>query len=134
MLPLPEPYSVDEMDDVPTEILEYLSVYAYRLHVNFTQPMPTPSAVTALPMARIRPLDKLHLLPGGRWLVGARYYPWGVSVWDLTATDEREDLSFTLSSTEHEPVSIASVTSAVSTLDGQLNVVLHGTKLVSPRS
>ncbi|KAJ3528609.1 hypothetical protein NM688_g7974 [Phlebia brevispora] len=96
MLPLPYPYTTEALDAVPAHVLEHISIFGYRLHLRFTQPIPSPWSVALLNRGIEEPSDDVHLLPGGRWLVEVFTEDWKVSIWDLSGYEMRRVLQTTL--------------------------------------
>ena len=127
MLPLPSPYSAEDLEAVPSDVLERLSAFAYGLHVRFSLAIPDPSAVTLLSQAGTSIEDELHLLPGGRWLVGVTSNSWQVTVWDLRDAEGCEVLSVSL---PHADV-ITPISSVTQLSSDALQVLVCGTQLQS---
>lgn len=130
MLPLPAPYTIGALDAVPARVLEHLAIFAYRLHIHFVQRIPTPSPIKSIPWESINPsLDELHILPGGRWLVGVAPESWNVTVWDLADdhSPKLESVSLPIEAT------VQSSTSAAVVLHNNLHILLHGQIPDEPR-
>ena len=135
MLPLAPPYTIDELGEVPAHLLEYLSISAYRLHRNLTEPIQCPSSLTNIPphpetsTARSES-GEMYVFPGGRWLIEVVLYSsWTVSVWDLENNARRRIGHASLAI----GAAVQSITSAVVEFENKLHVFLHGLELEDAR-
>lgn len=136
MLPLPPPYTIDELGAVPAHLLEYLSIFALRLHRRFIEPTQYPSSLANIPLhpetsTTTSEPGEIYVFPGGRWLIEvASYSSWTVSVWDLEDNARRRMVHTTLATLG---AALQSVTSAVVIFENKLYVFLHGLELENER-